>query len=728
MPSFIEPKDKTESISKEGSERYKFIQELSQKVRRDDDAREIWKNKQIVSANQRLGTRRRTNNPGTYSGHKEVPIPVTDKIIKKLKSLYVSVATFSKKQVVVSLEEGVEQPQSARTSAAKIEKAINGLIRKRSFKWTKTISLFVDYFLENGQAVFKIIEKFFSKTSEKTIDLRELDEETLSLIKGGTKDDLRLFFSQREGLDPEDKDDKDSIEDIVDQIKSGEDVIRYTKHLVYSEPTVIPERGIRVIVPRGTTELQRAPRVTHDMWMTIHELRKMAEQGVYDKLVIDSLNDDEGTSDDSLIANAQDLVEGISSKDSDGSSELFNIRESQAIYDGQIWVFTWIERKGNTSDQRDNNPEIKEVKTIQEIKLPYEHGFYTYVKHDNEIKSPRWYSSRGVPEQIRGLHYVMEKMMNARIIRDEYNNNPMYRISRSLGMSGDEIRFKPGQIIEAEQNEIEQINKAITTDVSSERIEQQAKAYIEEYQSIVDFSVKSAVNQGSARTATEVSAIRGAAQQQLNTDVAIFLETLSEVAHHIYLILQQSVSGPRVIGGVLLTPDDFQIKATVSWVGSLEASDHNIQMQKAMQRIQILTQMAMPLGLVTQEDAYNAFKDWLDKDPDVEDPDRYITMPQEIQSDQAEEQQQEIMMMQGGFNPRVKPDDQHATHIAVMEEYINSPQGQGLFQANEQFAQSFQQHLNIHLEAEKTLKQGGNTDDPRRKRVLQTFTGSGEGS
>ena len=81
-----------------------FVKKLAGKVRRDDDDRQVWKDKQVVAHNARLGLRRRTNRP--YPGASEVPIPITDKFIKKLKALYVSVATQNKKQISVRIEEG----------------------------------------------------------------------------------------------------------------------------------------------------------------------------------------------------------------------------------------------------------------------------------------------------------------------------------------------------------------------------------------------------------------------------------------------------------------------------------------------------------------------------------------------------------------------------------------------------------------------------------------------
>jgi hypothetical protein len=48
MPSEIEPQEKTLSISAQGSDRHEFIKKLAQKVRQDDDDRQVWKDKQRV--------------------------------------------------------------------------------------------------------------------------------------------------------------------------------------------------------------------------------------------------------------------------------------------------------------------------------------------------------------------------------------------------------------------------------------------------------------------------------------------------------------------------------------------------------------------------------------------------------------------------------------------------------------------------------------------------------
>lgn len=719
MSSEIEPQEKTERLSPKDSERHKFIKDLAAKVRQDDSDRQVWKDKQVVAYNARLGLKRRTNRP--YPGAVEVPIPITDKFITKLKSMFVSVATIMRKQIVVSLDEGEMVTPETKASAERIERALNNLIRKRDFGWTKKVTLFVDYFLENGHAVFKIIEKFFSRTVNRTIDMDNFSDEEILQLKALKKDELRVILANREEMDLDDEDDLKQIDKAISQFKAGKKVLKFTKRDIYSEPTVIPERGLRIIVPSSGTETQRLPRICHDMWMYWHELKRQADKGVYDKKSVESLKENSGTSDDALTNTSWAISEGVSTQDV--KSELFNVRECQTWYKNQKWVFTWIERAGTASEGKEDP---KDIIVLQEIPLPYDHGMWTYVKHDYEMKNTRWYSSRGVPEKIRGLHQTIEKMYNARLIRDEMNNAPLWRVSKQLGYSGDEIRLRPGQVIQAEQGEVEMLNKGITTDVSSERLEQQAKAYAEEYLSITDFSFRNAVNQGGSRTATEMQLLNQASSRQVNMDIALFLDTLGEVANHMYLICKQAVQKPTKIGGVLLTPEDFLVKVIVSWSGSLDATDYQLQTQRAVERMNLAMQYGQPVGIVTPTNVYNMLSDIYDKDPDVDTPGRFITPPEDVQLSELEEQQSEIIRMMNGFDVPVSPDDNDGVHLAVLEEYANSPQGSALLQANQGFANLFEKHINIHIQSEQ-MKNGikaqnsqgsqGRLGDPRAARV-----------
>lgn len=708
MPTEIKAKEKTKKLSQPHSERWQFIVKLAEKVRSDDTSREVWKNKTIVAKNSRLGLKRRTNRP--YPGATEVPVPLTDKLIVKVKNVFMSVATKPKKQIICPVQEGIPVTQEMKDSARNIERALNGLIRKRDFKWAKKVALFCDYFLENGHAIFKITEKFFSRTAKVTFDMNELGDEDRQIIALSDNSQLSLLIANRYSLDIDDTEDQKSIGEAIEQIRSGKEVIEINRKAAFSEPTVEPAQGIRVIVSPGTNELQRAIRITHEMWLSHQELMQRARKGIYNMDAVKKLDPEGGMDDQSLFATAQNTAEGISTKMQ--AQEFYRIRECYTWYQDQKWVFTWVEDVG--SGRKGQKPHRDPI-ILKEMKFPYEHGMWPFVKHDAEVTSTRWYASRGIPERIRGLQQIADKMLNARIIRDEMNNAPMFRVSKALGYSGDEIRFRPGQMIEGEAGQIEQLNKAVTVDVSSERLEQQMKAYSEEYIGVPDFTLRNATNQGSQRTKGEIEIAQANFNALLSNDVSLFLETLSEVANHMYLLLKETIVQPTLIGGVVLTPQDMQVPVNPVWVGSLEAADLSLQEQKSLRRLQIMSQLGLNTGVVTQEDFYNAFRNWLETDPDVEDADLFSTRPQVQALDEVERQQNEILRMKNGFQVTVRPDDQHGTHLQVMEQYLNSLIGQQEMQRDPQFRVLFESHMNIHLQAEQMTQQNVN---PRIKRRM----------
>jgi hypothetical protein len=295
-------------------------------------------------------------------------------------------------------------------------------------------------------------------------------------------------------------------------------------------------------------------------------------------------------------------------------------------------------------------------------------------------------------------------------------------------MAGDEIRMRPGQVVEAEAGEIEMLNKGITTDVSSERLEQQAKAYAEEYLSITDFSNRNAVNPGGSRTATEIQAINQASTRQVNMDIALFLDTLSEVSMHMYLILKQSVDRPMKVAGVILRPEDFLVKVSVSWAGSLDATDPQLQMQKSMARAQFVMGVGQPVGIVTPVNVFNMLQDYIDADPDVDVSSKYITAPQHASMSQMEDQQEELVRILNGFDVSVNPDDDDNIHLQVIEEWAQTPQGAQHMQ-NEGVAQLVNKHVEIHIQSEqmkngiqaqKTAGSQGAQGDPRAAKVASS--------
>jgi hypothetical protein len=210
-------------------------------------------------------------------------------------------------------------------------------------------------------------------------------------------------------------------------------------------------------------------------------------------------------------------------------------------------------------------------------------------------------------------------------------------------------------------------------------------------------------------------------------DIALFLDTLSEVAQHMYLILKQAVDRPMKVAGVLLRPEDFLVKTIVSWSGSLDATDSQMQQARAIQRMQTIMQYGQPVGVVTPTNIFNMLQNLIDMDPDVDQTSKFITTPEDVQLSELEEQQSEIVRMLNGFDVPVSPDDNDAIHLQVIEEWAHSPQGSEAMK-NPGFANLMNKHASIHIQSEQ-MKNGiktqnaqgsqGSLGDPRAAKVKQ---------
>src|SRR3990167_5638901 len=175
----------------------------------------------------------------------------------------------------------------------------------------------------------------------------------------------------------------------------------------------------------------------------------------------------------------------------------------------------------------------------------------------------------------------------------------------------------------------------------------------------------------------------------------------------------------------MLRPEDFLVKVIVSWSGSIDATDPQMQMGKAMQRMQTVIGFGQPVGIVTPQNVFNMLQDLIDADPDVDVSSKYITAPQGVGMSQLSQQQEEIVRMLNGFDVPVSPDDDDNIHLQVIEEWANTPQGSSSMQ-NEGVAQLITKHSQIHIQSEqmkngiqaqKTAGAQGSLGDPRAAKV-----------
>jgi len=666
------PNVKDRTITGELSQPLKdFLKDLREKISKDDSDRENWMYKVMTARNQRLGIKRYTNEP--YEGAPDIPLPESDKLIKKGTPNFVLSSWSPKKMCIVSVADGVQVTPQLKEKAHRSELVMNMILRKK-INWFEKLELAADFAKESGFCLFRVVEKWEDRKIHKVIDLDDFEEEQVDQLKQLSNDGIRTFLVDRYGFDLEDKEDKREIDGVIKQFRSGESIIEFDVKDITSMPDVDIPLPTKVIVPSYTTDVTKANRITYEYFMTRREIEENINAEVFIKKDLDALDfSGKGREDTDLVESQKRRHEGVG--DSNSTADLFRIHEVECWYqeekDGPFarWVFTFL---------ADILP--AEEALLRRLPFPYEFDGWNYERFDNEKKDPRHYNSRGEPEMIRAVQDTMERSLNNMLIRDEMNNNPLYEVLDTSDILQRETFLKPGDMlpVKALGQEIRALHEPIKVDVSSDRIMQLLKAYVEEYRFLGDQLFRNATNAGGGKTLGEINLGLRNQSGPLNLDVIRWNETLSRVYKKMFLIMQERLDEPIFIEGVKVTREDFNFPAEVRSNGNLEISDKQLATQKAIARIQIVLQMVQS-GVANVEDVYNAYRDWLEKDG-VKDPDQFSTHPQEILQGKLAQMQQALQQMQLQAQQLQKANEDSQKDLAKTKEQtttaVKNAQGQ----------------------------------------------------
>jgi hypothetical protein len=629
METYVQ--DQTQLISKM-SEKFKdFLDDLRKKVQSDDDNRLTWKMKLITAANQRLGIKRITNKP--YPGAPCIPLPETDKLIRKQKPNYVMSHYNQKDLMDISMDVSYNQRQITPETLKSVERAkiaMNYVMHKK-MNWLKKLAIAADNFLEKGHCIFKVIEKYDSIVLNKVIDLTTYPKNIVVELKAATDDELLTFLEQRFGFDLDDEDDEETLKDVIKQFRSGEEIIQFSYEDVRSFPEVIIPPAEKIIVPSFTMDIDTAERITHEYFLTKREVIQNAEAGIFDKSIIDKVDKLEfnpTTRDDYDILDTQlSRNEGINDNPASETAELYRFRETVTWYKPEKsksyerWVFTYLPDVASVEDS-----------LVQHMPFPYEIPTWNYIKHDHESKSWRYHDSRGLPEMIRAIQEFMERALNNMLIRDDINNAPIYTVLSTSKIQSNNLRFIPGSKVRVSNHgEIQRLDDGQNkVDLSSERINQTLKAYAEEYLGSVDQLFRNQTNKGGGKTLGEITEGIQQSQNLMSLDLMLWNETLKRVYTTVFYILKDRLDEPLVVEGVTITKEDFNFVPDITPTGSIESLDKRNIVAKLFQHYQVLAQEIQRGIIVTPEDLYNSLHDYLEADG-ARDADRYISTPEEVQ-------------------------------------------------------------------------------------------------
>ncbi len=641
MPeSKFEANIKDQSEDKEGKLSKHLVDAITKlrgRVTNDKSNMETWKRKMIIANNQRLGVKRKTDFP--YTGAPDVPVPETDKVIKKSTPALILSAWAPKKKVLVTVEDGTEASPQLKEKAKRSELAMNSHITSTKVDFLNKITLAADYAKQYGHCIYRVFEEFKTTTIHKVIDLEEFPEEEIENLKTLSGPQKELFIADRFNLDPEEDKDKEIIADIIKQFNDGKKIIEFDMEEISSFPNFEVPLPTKVIVPNYATDIDTCPRITYEIFRTRQQMEEKFDDETFIRKDLNEIKvDSPSKDDDDLNEQRKGWDEGITSQADD--SELYRLHIVNTYYkpdkDGkaQRWVFVFFADVGDA-----------ETSLLYSKPFHFEFETWDYDKYDNEVKDPRFHNSRGEPEMIRGLHEIMEKAINNMLIRDEINNMPMWEVLNTSDILDTHTTMRPGKKlpVTAIGQEIAQLNQNTKVDLSSERIMQIVKANIEEYRGITDQLFRNATNAGGGKTLGEIQEGVKQTLPSQNLDVIRFNNTLSKVYKKMFLIFKERIGKPMVINGITVTRDDFDFPAEVKSNGNLEVADADRATQKAMNRLQVAVNMEQA-GISDKEDTFNAYQDWLEKDG-VKEPDKFSTDPKQIMQTQLAQLQQQVQQL-----------------------------------------------------------------------------------
>lgn len=629
-----EAKDK--SLTPDYSQEYlKFISDIRSKVKIDSDDRSTWRSKQIISVNQRLGVKRYTAFP--YPGAPDIPLPETDKLIKKSVPNLVLSAWSPKKMCRVRVAQGVEETAELKEKARRAEMAMNMFLRSPDMDLFKKLMLAADNRKQYGHCIFKIHEKFICTKYGRTLDTEEIDETELKALKSQEKGVKEFYFANKYNLDIGDKEDKKVIDGIIKQLDSGNDIIDFTITDYKSIPMIDIIDPTLVTVPSYTREINQATRIKEEFYLPRHIVEQLIDEEIFLKKDLENIPY-WSTSENDMLEHTKSRNEGIT--DNTSKTDLYRMEMISCWYrlnDKEPFTRKIITLFADVMDP--------ELAVVQDIDFPFNFSGWFYEKDDNEIKDSRYFASRGVPEQIRAMQEIMERCINNKIIRDEMSNTPMWEVLDTSQILDTSVRMIPGAKLPVRQigTEIKQLSDYPKPDPNSSEIMNILKAYTEEYLAVSDQLFRNATNAGGAKTLGEINVGIQQNSGPLNLEVISWNETLSRVYYKVFLILQDRMGDSIYIDGVEITKDDFNFPAEVKSNGDLEIANEQMATQKAAMRLQVILNPALA-DIVNSEDRYNALKDWLEKDG-VKDPDMFCTDPKVIAQEQIAQMQGQLQQM-----------------------------------------------------------------------------------
>lgn len=614
-----------------------FLQELRKAVDEDDGSRQMWSQKLDHYRRRRYCMEFR-DPTYPWPGSSSIVMPLIDKKIDELKPQYVNLLTAAKPPVTV-----LANDKSSLEKCRGVETWFEWLIKYGSPRFVEEFIFCVDDMLEQGFGILKSVWFYETRNSPSFLRASKLPERlrTLIVTQGNNADELaalsglpvitkdefdspqlrpalKAAIREEFDLDEDEPADKDAFRAIFSWLRSGAkgDLKYEHRDTVRNVPGVIAVRPQDLIVPENAPgDVEGCERLTQAMFFNRVQLEQKARDGEWNKEAVEQIIKAKRSRHSSgrrfsLSEVDEALREGVSAAQVQDQYEVFETCCYWSKGEGQPAekaVVLWA-------------PDATEI-PLKFYKYQRPSGLWPFHRADFEHNKNRWHSPRGIPEKVDDLEFELTQQHRYKLNRATIATAPTIFYDPASGFNPSSFHHIPGQCVPVRRPESVNVLEWPQLDVIFEREEQILRTWIEEHIGGVDHGLSNPLSQMSEpRTATEISAISGKARQSLALRGLLCQRMLNEVWKEMF-DLQIAYGDDKILirtsgmqEPIQLTKEELQGQYVFQSTGTIGEQDPQLEAQKALMRIQLLTQMKPLMEPTYEVDLGALVMDWLERD------------------------------------------------------------------------------------------------------------------
>jgi hypothetical protein len=327
---------------------------------------------------------------------------------------------------------------------------------------------------------------------------------------------------------------------------------------------------LHIITPPWTQDIQDATRIVHVIPMSVDSYKSRSGYN-QDKSFVGSITG-HGSEQSQLFSYEQNknLREGLTTGSREDEVIVWEVYEK---VDGAWMMHTF-------------SPLNIEENIKPTVELSYLHGELPFIAFATEVKDKGFYSSRGIPESVAPFEASLCKMWNEKHDTMTVYNRPLFQASQEMPNTIN-LKFQPGQILPFGISPIAMPPPPLSFDQEMEHTQSIAEGLI----AMPDFGLGPALTQRGTRTATEINALSGLMNQNVDMRARIFRLGLGRLYRQCWSLLTQYDSEDLKyyhadeVGRA--APEALHNDYVIRPSGSADGTNKPLLFQKAVARMQM---------------------------------------------------------------------------------------------------------------------------------------------